>query len=298
MKKNISPWKFNHSPLVNSHIQGLTENVLKQYENFNIFFELFSNIALTLFQWENLPETMNAEYLEKCLFTQGRVCAIKNGVGEIVNLPFTENDIDIYENPKSIIANANSIQIERKKGEFAICKNNKLCTPTIVIVNYFCEKLKNIENTIDTNIYAQKMPTVFKGKKEKQKTLLNAFNLFNADQPYIFVDENFSDDVKLETLTSDTKFISKELYDLKDRYKQEFYSFLGINNANTVKAERLITDEVNANNQFISLNFETMLNSRLAFCDEVKKVFDIDITVKPTVKSEILDSDMGDVENE
>lgn len=292
-KNNNSSWNFLHSPLVNSHISDVTKNILNNFDNNYIFFDLFSNVALTLFKWENLPRTMNADFLEWCLFTEGKVCATKNAVGDIVNLQFTEQEFDIYNQPKKITAYAEKISLERNKYDFVICKNNKLQTPTIVLVNYFCQKIKNIESTLDCNIYAQKMPVLFKGKKEKQKTLLNAFNKFNANQPYMFVDEDFTEDVKLETLTSDTKFIAKDLFDLKDRYKQEFYTFLGVNNANTVKAERLLTDEVNANNQFISLNFETMYKARLDFCNEFKRIFSIDIRVKPSIQSEILIQDKG-----
>ena len=293
--KKLNAWEFIHSPFSNTDVTGVKNNILKSANNNYMYYNLFTNIVLSLFKWENIPHTMDSEYLEWCLFFEGKACVIKNAVGDLVNLRYSENSKpDIYQKPNSIIAYSdNDRQVLRNKGEFVICKNNKLYTPSVIVVNYFCDKIKNIENTIDTNVYSQKMPTLFKGKKEKQKTLLNAFNQFNANQPYMFVDEDFTEDVKLETLTSDTKFIAKELYDLKDRYKQEFFTFLGINNANTQKAERLITDEVNANNQFISLNFDTMLQSRLQFCKDLKNIFGVEINVKPAIESVILNNDKG-----
>ena len=76
-----------------------------------------------------------------------------------------------------------------------------------------------------------------------------------------------------------------------ESYKAEFLSFLGVNNVQNEKAERLITDEVNANNQFISINLETMLYERKSACKQINERFGLDVTVKTRVQSEIIESD-------
>ncbi|MBO5713125.1 MAG: hypothetical protein J6R88_02845, partial [Clostridia bacterium] len=58
------------------------------------------------------------------------------------------------------------------------------------------------------------------------------------------------------------------------------------NNANTDKKERLITDEANANNQFIDSCTEMFLESRQRAVDEINKKFGTNITVELRTEKE------------
>ena len=54
---------------------------------------------------------------------------------------------------------------------------------------------------------------------------------------------------------------------------------LGINNNNTDKKERLLVDEVNANNEFILVNIDHMYEERKKACEEINRKFGLNITV-------------------
>ena len=54
----------------------------------------------------------------------------------------------------------------------------------------------------------------------------------------------------------------------------------GINNANTDKRERLITDEVNANNQLVQLCGDTGLLCRKQACEKFNKLYGTNIDVE------------------
>ena len=56
-------------------------------------------------------------------------------------------------------------------------------------------------------------------------------------------------------------FIADDLQELKRNIINEFLTEIGINNANLGKRERLITDEVNANNEEIYANIEHWLTN-------------------------------------
>lgn len=57
-------------------------------------------------------------------------------------------------------------------------------------------------------------------------------------------------------------------------------SFLGVNNVATEKAERLVTDEVNANNQMVQLAAETMLLTRQQAAKEFNETYGFNVKVK------------------
>ena len=60
----------------------------------------------------------------------------------------------------------------------------------------------------------------------------------------------------------------------------ELLTFLGINNNNTDKKERLLVDEVNANNEFILVNIEHMYEERKLACELINEKFGLNITVE------------------
>ena len=60
---------------------------------------------------------------------------------------------------------------------------------------------------------------------------------------------------------------------------------LGLNNANLNKKERLISDEVNANNSNILMNLELGYKNRELGLELVNKKFDLDIKLEKTINT-------------
>ena len=77
----------------------------------------------------------------------------------------------------------------------------------------------------------------------------------------------------------------------------ELLTFLGINNHNVQKAERLLVDEVNANNDFILVNLDHMYDEREKAVKEINEKFGLNIKVeKREVKNgEIYVNTTGDI---
>lgn len=292
-KKFNSKWDLIHYPNLNLSASGTIETIENSLQNTGFYFNKFSVIMQSLFDW-TLPDTMDAQFLEWCLFWNGRACGVKNIADDWVNLQYTDlSEPNIYNLPTKINAFSNHFNKDYKKGEYALCRNDINYTPGFLTVKYFTDKIAEIEKTIQMNIFSQRVSTVFSGSKDTQLSMLNAFNKFNAGMPYMFVAEDFNNQVKLTSFRSDTPYICDKLYQLKRDYFTEFFEFIGINVASE-KQERLIVDEVNANNQFISINFNTMLKEREKFCKDLNALAGAEIaSVKPAITSEILNEDKG-----
>lgn len=84
----------------------------------------------------------------------------------------------------------------------------------------------------------------------------------------------------VKVLKTDAPFIADKVMAYKHDLWNETMSFLGLNNANVNKKERLVTDEVNANNQMIELMAETMLLTRKKACEEINKMFGLNVSVE------------------
>ena len=66
-------------------------------------------------------------------------------------------------------------------------------------------------------------------------------------------------------------------------------TFLGVNNANMDKRERLVTNEVEANNQQVQASEDVMLKARERACKLINKMFgtNIKVTRRNLSKTEI-----------
>lgn len=89
----------------------------------------------------------------------------------------------------------------------------------------------------------------------------------------------------------------KDYYDLTRDLLQSFYNDLGLR-MNNEKRERVINAEIDANNEMLLFNIDDMLESRKEACEELKKVFGLDVSVKLNIKSfDIETKETGEDEN-
>ena len=77
------------------------------------------------------------------------------------------------------------------------------------------------------------------------------------------------------------------------KIEEMFDTYIGIPNANTDKRERLVTDEVNANNVETATRCELWLDSLKKGCQKVNDMFGLTLSVDWRVKPEIEPSAVG-----
>lgn len=151
-----------------------------------------------------------------------------------------------------------------------ICKNR--ITPAIYVRNKI-EDIVNILMTIRTNLNSLKMPFLVKlGGTPK---FMNARQLMNAllsDEPALFIDGK-KDMTALEVLNTGVANHIKELYDQVLAFKNEIFTFLGLDNSGqTFKAEHLNADEVNSNNIITNVYANNFKSGLKEFEDGINEV--------------------------
>lgn len=79
------------------------------------YLDRFEKIALSIFEWVNLPESMNAIWLEKCLYMDGQASLLYDkNYGFINTRCCTSGDINIYDLPTAFNCYSHSYQEQRK----------------------------------------------------------------------------------------------------------------------------------------------------------------------------------------
>jgi hypothetical protein len=247
----------------------------------NDYYDRLKLIALSLFEWEGLPPTCNARFLEKTLFTYGRAIFVKDKALGYLNLKCTPSgELNFYDEPISYSAYGVGYTNKAfKKDECVLIRNNILERPTDNSVILFTSRLTEAERTIDVNIKAQKTPVIVRCDEKDRLTMINLLKKVEDNEIFIVGSKDLNVD-GLKAIKVDAPFVADKVQIYKQDIWNEALTFFGINNANSDKRERLITDEVNANNEVISINAQAMLLTRLEACKQIKKMYGIDVRVK------------------
>ena len=275
-------------------IDSNTINLMTYYDYLN----RFEKVARNVFEWVNLPTSMNADYLEKCLYYYGQAVFIKDKNYGFINLKASDSgDINIYDLPTKLHCYSNNYQTNRKlyisneglTEEQRIAKENQECIlvrntwdriPTYGTMNLFAMRLYEAERTSDTNLKAQKTPILLIVDEKQRLLLENLYSQFDGNKPFIFGDKLQLDKGLIQAIKTDAPFLLDKLQDYKKEIWNEALTFLGINNIMVDKKERLITDEANSNNELINLNLQSFLAPRKLACEQFNEKFGLKGTEK------------------
>lgn len=292
------------------------QSVARQLNNrtFTHYYYKLMLIAKSLFKWNNLPNGINEKWIEKYLFSDGQCVFYKDpNLGFMIAKIGECGPLNNYDEPTTIrpyatnyiYTNPNTDDMLVNNEDCVIIRNNDECIPTFPEIQLYSADLTNIKRTIDTNIEGQKMPVVIVCSDKQKLSFKQAIKQKQDNEPVIYGDKNL-DLNEIKTLNTVTPIVFDKLQTQKNNVLNECLTFLGINNANTDKKERLITNEVDSNNQLIKSCSDVMLKARQEACKRINEMFGLNISVERrndiTLDSIDLESDTdinleeGDVE--
>ena len=246
---------------------------------YNDYFKRLYLLATSMFKWEGLPNGIPERFIEDCLFTFGQCAFIEDPtLGFMVTKVAPSGKLNMYNMPIAYTCHALEYHETWDKDDIVIIRNNAIETPTSHTIRLFAKRLTEVERTIDVNIKTQKTPFIITTPEKQRLTLANLLKQYDGNIPFIYGTKEL-DLEAIKAIKTDSPFIADQLMIYKHDLWNEAMSFLGIQNANTDKRERLISDEVNANDQMVVLSAETMLKERQLACEQIKELFGIDVTV-------------------
>lgn len=260
------------------------ESVSKQMNNrvyTNYYYRLML-IAKALFKWEGLPNGINEKWIERFLYSDGSCIFFKDdNLGYMVTKYTTSDKLNFYDEPTKVQAYATDyIPTEHENNiNCVIIRNNDDCIPTFPTIQLYAYDLTNIKRTIDVNIIAQKIPYIILCSDKQKMSFKQIIKQTSDNEPYIYGDKSI-DNGEIKALKTDVPIVFDKLQIQKQNIWNECMTFLGINNANTDKRERLVTNEVEANNQLIIINSDVMLKAREEACKRINDMFGLNISVR------------------
>lgn len=245
------------------------------------YYNRLMELSMSMFEWKNLPDTVDERYLELGLFSSGCMVFFKDDViGELALNMTYQGGFDIYGEPtrRRAYSRYNQFQTTLDKDNSVIIWNNMLRTNSALDVQMFAYRLYNLDRIVDINANAQKTPVLITCDEKQKLTMKNLYLQYDGNYPVIFGDSNL--DIKsLSVLKTDAPFVSDKIYDLKIKIWNEALTYLGISNINVTKKERMITDEVIRNQGGTIASRHSRLESRRRAVKKINKMFGLNITV-------------------
>ena len=262
--------------------------IIKNIDLFNYYKERLINLALAQFEWQNLPETCDRDYFERCLLFKSKAAWYKpKDTDFILSTGFmTRKMFNAYGYPTAIYGvdfNGHNIETD----DWEIIFDNKTRVNLIPKIELYASLLAEIHSTLRTNLYHQRNPYVVPMTRNEQLTYETFYSEVDEFSPYIPVKKNF-DIESIKTLDLKTPYIGNDLYDTLKSIWAEALGMLGIT-AETTKKERLIQDEIMIDRQEDIISLNARLANRVEFCNKVNKRWGLDVSVNIVTKDEELE---------
>lgn len=239
-------------------------------------------IARSVFKWNNLPNGIDEKWIERYLFNEGN-CLFYNDPerGFMVAKCTPSGTLNYYDEPTLLRpygTNYTGAELENNY-ECVLIRNNDIMLSTSPTIQLYAYRLAEISRTIDVNISAQKTPVAILCSEKQKLSMKRMFSQVADNEVAIYGDKNLEVD-GIKALKIDAPVVFDKLQIQKHAIWNEAMTFLGINNANMDKRERLVDDEVQANNEQVEMSANVMLKSREQACEQINKLFGLNISVE------------------
>ena len=256
------------------------DSLISNKAAYMLYYHRLMELSMSMFEWKNLPDSVDERFLEMCLFGEGMCIFFEDEVLGYLGLQCAiGGPLNVYRIPVERRAYAtNGYQRELNDKNSVIIWNNMLHTNSMLPILDYSQKLWDIDRSIIINAKAQKTPIAILCDEKQRLSLKQVYEQYEGNQPFIF--GNNSLDLKsIQAIKTDAPYVADKLYQLKTQIWNEALTYLGISNTNMQKKERMLTDEVIRNMGGTIASRYSRLNTRKQACEEINKMFGLDIDV-------------------
>lgn len=244
------------------------------------YYNRLVELAISMFEWKNLPETIDPRFLELALFGDGMAVFFEDKeIGYLALRTTIGGRLNLYNIPTDRRAYAsNGYNMPLTQDDSVIIWNNLMHTNSVLEVSNFSKRLWDLDRTIDVNAKAQKTPILIRCEESQRLTLKNLYKQYSGNEPVIYADKGLAAK-PIDVLNTGAPYVCDKLYELKTQIWNEALTYLGISNVSYQKKERLLQDEVQRNLGGTIASRYSRLEARRQAANEINKMFGLNIDV-------------------
>lgn len=249
-------------------------------QTFIHYLNRLKELAVSMFEWKNVPDTVDIRYLELTLMQDGMAIFFNDEeLGYLGLQVMIGGNLNVYRIP--IIRRAyavNGYSKDLNPDDSVIIFNNMLHTNSIMDLEMFALKLYECDRTIDVNIKAQKTPVALLCDENQRLVMKNLYLQYDGNMPFIFGSKNL--DIKqIQAINTGAPFVADKVMETKNQVWNEALTYLGISNTSYQKKERLISDEVIRSMGGTIASRYSRLSERQKACDMINRMFGLNMSV-------------------
>lgn len=245
--------------------------------------------AMSVFKWD-LPETWDRDYFLYVLYGIGYIAVVNTDKYGVIPQQCGLDGYNIFYQPKRALVTNPLLKGLRSLDIGTQCTLIKLQPDygsVMDLVGFYADMMALTAETAGVNLVNSRLSYVFFGKNkntaESQKKL---FDRVASGEPATFVDTALYDVqsgnpswIPFQQNVGQNYIAGDALADLR-KWEMMFDTDIGIPNANTDKKERLISDEVNANNVEVTSKADLWLDQLQKSFAQTSKMFGIKLGVE------------------
>lgn len=257
-----------------------------------MYMRVLTEYATNRFKWTGLPEEIDRRFVEYELFRHALVVFFhedKNFNRYFALRGSGAGGWNMYDNPTTFTVTGNSMSgllpTRLTAGKECVpVWANTMRVPDWDLVLLQSTKLAEIERTIEINLQAMRKPFVFAVEDTERLTFQNMWRQVQEGEPAIFGTqlmghESLDQKVKLFDLKIDKDLVIN-LQLAKAKIWNETMTYLGINNSNQDKRERLVAEEVGANDQQVSAARNSAMGARKYAVEQINRKYSLNVSVE------------------
>ena len=275
------PINYDYMNLYNSQRSPSTVHV-KNVRLQRFFRKYLLQKAISVFKWE-LPETWDKDYFLYTLYCRGFICIMNTPRWGVICQECSPGGYNLYYRPSYVIVTNPLFKKTYTLNIDIDCTVVRLqpdWSSVLDLVNYYADILALGAEATGANLLNVKSGTVFGAEKDAQaQTFYKMFDSLTAGNPAVAVGKNMFDAEGKPTWFPFTQnlqqqYVTSDLLADMRTVEQMFDTEIGIPNSNLQKRERMLTDEINANNAETGTRGELWLETVRKEFDKANKMFE------------------------
>lgn len=240
------------------------------------------NTKVTEFTYENLPGTLTTQIMETSLLFRNYLCLWKSPqLNEVVLCCYKfGGDYDLYWKPVTVdllTISGRPLAYNVPYQDIVLVRDNDMDIIPFLTLNSWLDKIIDAEKTLDILIRLVRFPTILTGTKE-QATMLKQLLVKNINYEGFVVGARGMENC-LQQFDIKLPVQLMEMYELIEKYRNMALASIGIYGVDN-KRERVVTQEIISNNDYVDFVYQGMLNQRKLWIKQANEKWGLNIVIK------------------